>query len=382
MADRNIPNVEAMYSPVGDVVLVDGHSIRHDLVRESDALLVRSVTKVDRALLEKSNIRFVGTATIGTDHIDLDYLRERNIAFASAPGSNAQSVAEYVLAALLTISERKNIAIDTLSIGIIGVGHVGTKVEHLANILKMKSVLNDPPLKRVTGDQDRYRNLDEVLEADIITLHVPLTLSGPDATYHLVDEQFLEKIKPGTIMINASRGAVIDTEVLRDFLARKRVGSCVLDVWENEPSIDCDLLRLVDIGTPHIAGYSYDGKMNGAEMIYKSFCESFAIDGAAGYNSCFEKLEDSLIALGHPASGLQTSLRAIVKHCYNIERDDSELREMLRLDPEARSAHFRSLRKNYPRRYEFKNWAVANTGYAGFDYILQQLGFTVRVAAE
>jgi erythronate-4-phosphate dehydrogenase len=206
VADANIPHVEQCFSHLGQVVTVQGRQITTDLIRNAEILLVRSVTLVNRELLDGTAVRFVGTATIGYEHVDLDYLRERGIGFASAPGSNANSVAEYVIAALLEIAGRHGQRLADMSIGIVGAGHVGSLVDAKCKAIGMKTVLNDPPLARTSGDPI-YRLIEEVFGCDIVTLHVPLTFQGPDRTYHLADEKWLASLRPGAIFINTSRGA-------------------------------------------------------------------------------------------------------------------------------------------------------------------------------
>ena len=199
VADENIPYVREAFAVLSDVCLVHGRNLTSEIVKDADVLLVRSVTKVNADLLEGSRVQFVGTATIGTDHIDLDYLNRKGIAFASAPGSNATSVAEYVTAALLTIADRRGISLNGKSVGIIGVGNVGSRVRARVEALGMKAICNDPPLARETGDP-QFRPLAEALEADVVTLHVPLTREGPDATFHLADGAFFGKLRPGAMV--------------------------------------------------------------------------------------------------------------------------------------------------------------------------------------
>ena len=266
IADTNIPYVEECFSSVGEVVLAEGREISAGLVRDADVLLVRSVTGVGRDLLQGSSVRFVGTATIGVDHIDQEYLKAMGIGFASAPGSNANSVAEYVIAAMLEVGAKKGIGLDGSSIGIVGVGNVGSRVESRAKSIGMEVVLNDPPLKRQTGDK-KYRDIEDVYGCDFVTIHVPLSYEGIDKTYHMAGEKFFSKLKKGSVFINTSRGAVVETSCLKKAIVAGRFGGCVLDVWENEPGIDEELLQVVDIGTAHIAGYSFDGKVNGMIMM-------------------------------------------------------------------------------------------------------------------
>ena len=213
-------------------------------------------------MLANSKVKFVATATIGFEHVDVDYLKNSNIGFASAPGSNANSVADYIVAALLSVAQKHKITLEGKSIGVVGVGNVGSKVAKKCAALGMIVKLNDPPLSRQTGDA-KYRPLNELFDCDFITLHTPLTREGQDKTYHLADDKFFASLKTGCVFINTCRGAVHDTAALKAAIQNKKLGAVILDVWENEPNIDCELLRMVDISTPHIAGYSLDGKIAG-----------------------------------------------------------------------------------------------------------------------
>ncbi|MHC4143793.1 MAG: 4-phosphoerythronate dehydrogenase, partial [Planctomycetota bacterium] len=259
IADANIPFVAECFSSIGEVEVVAGREITPGIVAEADVLLVRSITPVGEDLLAGSKVRFVATATIGIDHIDVDFLRRHNIGFASAPGSNANSAAEYVIAGLLEIGQKYALDLEGKSIGIIGVGNVGSRVAKKCAALGMDVYLNDPPLhpplRRQTGDA-KYLPLKELFTCDFITLHTPLTFERPDKTFHLANEEFFKSLKKGCVFVNASRGGVVDSAALKAAIQSERFGAVVLDVWENEPDIDTDLLQMVDLGTPHIAGYS------------------------------------------------------------------------------------------------------------------------------
>jgi len=274
IADENIPFVEDCFSSIGKVEAVPGREITPCVVADADVLLVRSITPVGADLLAGSKVRFVATATIGFDHIDVDFLRRNNIGFASAPGSNANSAAEYVIAGLLEMGRKYEIDLEEKSIGIIGVGNVGSRVAKKCASLGMQIYLNDPPLQRQTGE-GKYLPLDELFDCDFITLHTPLTFEGVDKTYHLADEKFFKSLKERCVFVNASRGGVVDSRALKTAIRAGRLRAAVLDVWENEPDIDVELLEMVDIGTPHIAGYSLDGKVVGMIMIYKAVCKYF-----------------------------------------------------------------------------------------------------------
>ncbi|UCE99756.1 MAG: 4-phosphoerythronate dehydrogenase, partial [Planctomycetota bacterium] len=240
VADANIPSVKDCFSSIGEVKVVSGRKISLSLIAEAECLLVRSITQVNSDLLTGSRVRFVGTATIGFDHIDVDYLKKNNIGFASAPGSNANSAAEYVIAALLEIGQKHNITLEGKSIGVIGVGNVGSRVAQKTESLGMRAYLNDPPLQRQTGDA-KYLPLEELYDCDFITLHTPLTFGGIDKTFHLADEKFFKSLKTGCVFINTSRGGVVDTNTLKETIRSNKLKATALDVWENEPNIDTEL---------------------------------------------------------------------------------------------------------------------------------------------
>lgn len=360
IADENIPCVAECFSTIGEVQTVPGRQITQDVAADADALLVRSITRVNSALLAGSKVQFVGTATIGFEHVDIDYLTQQNIAFASAPGSNANSVAEYIVAALLSVAQKKRIEIQGKSIGIVGVGNVGSRVEKKAKALGMKVCLNDPPLKRKTGDQ-KYLPIEDLFKCDFITLHTPLTFEGIDKTFHLADEKFFKSLKPGCVFINTARGAVTDTGALKTALKSGKLGGAVLDVWENEPNIDVELLRMVDLSTPHIAGYSLDGKVAGMIMIYEAACKHFSIEPARTIEDFLPEPDIAKIEI-HPGSeNAQEILHGTVQQVYPINRDDFNTREIAIGSPEKRGAFFDGLRKDYPRRREFQNTKVVLT---------------------
>lgn len=353
IVDENIAFASNTFDQFGKVALLPGREIKNTVLFETDILIVRSITKVDEELLKNTPVKFVGTATIGTDHIDLEYLKTNTITFADAKGCNAYSVAEYVIASLLNLSVKFDFSLKDKSIGIIGVGNVGSKVAKFAEALGMKVLLNDPPLQR-NGDKRNFVDLNEILYADIISLHVPLNLTGADKTYHLFDKEKLNGIKDGTILINTSRGAVIHNRDLFDVIAKKNL-KVVLDVWENEPDVYVDLLKEVIIGTPHIAGYSLEGKVNGTQMIYNSLCNFLRTDK----NFTFEK-ELPSYSLMHfeDADKIEISLDKLISSIYSIQDDDERMRKMLTMDSFERMKYFDVERKNYPMRREFNNYSI------------------------
>jgi erythronate-4-phosphate dehydrogenase len=354
VADGNIPFVQECFSHLGEIQLVQGRQITPAIVADADVLLVRSVTAVNGELLEGSRVRFVATATIGFEHVDIEYLMARGIGFASAPGSNATSVAEYVVAALLFVGRKRGITLRGKSIGIVGVGYVGSRVAARCQALGMHTVLNDPPLARLTGDPV-YRPLDEIVQCDFVTFHTPLTQDGPDRTSHLADQAFFDRLKKGAVFLNTSRGGVHDTAALKAAMAGGGLAGVVLDVWEGEPRIDPDLLRGVDLSTPHIAGYSLDGKIAGLILVYEAACRSL---GAEPIHKAAEFLPPPAvpdIQVDCTDVAEQELIHRTVEQVYAIGRDDFNTREILMVPPQKRGAFFDDLRKNYPVRREFVN---------------------------
>ena len=357
IADANIPFVRECFSSIGEVTVVGGREMTPWVVADADILLVRSITPVGVDLLAGSKVRFVGTATIGFDHIDVDYLRQNKIGFASAPGSNANSAAEYVIAGLLEIGQKHEIKLEGTSIGIIGVGNVGSRVAQKCAALGMNVYLNDPPLQRQTGDP-RYLPIQELYDCDFITVHTPLTFRGVDKTYHLVDEEFFSSLKGGCVFINASRGGVVDSGPLKAAIQSERLKAVVLDVWENEPNIDTELLEMIDIGTPHIAGYSLDGKIAGMMMIYQAACEYFSIAPKFRAEEFLPEPTVPKVKLHSDVADEQQALSNIVREVYQIEEDDKNLRQALDKPTGDIGPYFDRLRKNYPVRREFQNTRV------------------------
>ncbi len=356
IADENIPFVAECFSSIGEVEVVGGREITPGVVADADILLARSVTRVGADLLAESSVRFVGTATIGFDHIDIEYLLRNNIGFASAPGSNANSAAEYVIAVLLNVGQKHNLDLQGKSIGVIGAGNVGSRVAKKATALGMRVYLNDPPLQRETGDA-KYLPIEELFDCDFITFHTPLTFEGVDKTFHLADEKIFKLLKGGCVFFNTSRGGVVDSSALKAAIKTGRLKAVVLDVWENEPNIDTELLEMVDIGTPHIAGYSLDGKVAGMIMIYKAACKYFGFSAKFDIDSFLPEADVPELKI-NPNIGKQDVLLGAVKKIYDIKKDDFRLRQILNKQAEESGEFFSGLRKNYPVRREFQNTRV------------------------
>ena len=352
--DENISFAEEAFSPLGEVVLENGRKINKDMLKDADALITRSITNVNKDLLEGSGIKFVGTATIGIDHFDLDYLSHNNIAYASAAGCNSYAVAEYIFSAISAIMHAHSTTLKGKTIGVIGCGNIGTKVVSMGEALGLEVIKNDPPIQRLTGRED-FQTLDEILDSDIITLHVPLNSDGIDKTYHLIDEKIIRRLKPGTVLINSSRGSVVDNTALLNIIRRRKDLITVLDVWENEPKISPELLTRVNIGTPHIAGYSLEGKVNGTTIIYNALCKFF--DLQPEWNPKLPAVENNIIELNGNEIP-EEFLFKIFFRVYPIIEDDKLLKSSAGLSQEERGKFFDNLRKNYRLRRELNNYII------------------------
>lgn len=353
LVDENIPQGPEVFSAYGEVRTFPGRSLRQGDLREADALLVRSVTKVNETLLEGTPVRFVGTATIGTDHVDEDYLSRAGIGFASAPGCNARSVAEYLVTAFLHLHVHRGLMLEGKTLGIVGFGHVGNQVAKVAPHLGLKVLLCDPPLKEA-GHPGAFLSLEELLaKSDILTVHVPLTEDGPHATLRLLNRAFFETFRDSKVLVNTSRGEVADEEGLLWALDQKKLSHLVLDVFPGEPDVNPALGRRADLITPHIAGYSVQGKLKGTEQILEAFCRHFRLEKRTSTAPAFPPHP---VITWPPGVDPEAGLNYCVRQCYDILRDDINLRRALG-DAEFPKC-FDALRKNYPERHEFAGYRV------------------------
>lgn len=357
LADENIPFVEEAFAGVGDVRLSPGRSMDAGAVREADVLLVRSVTPVTPDLLEGSQVQFVGSATIGTDHVDHGYLKERGITFSHAPGSNADSVVEYVTAVLLRLAVRKGTRLRGKTLGIVGCGSIGGRMARRAPALGLHVLKNDPPRAEeaeAAGQPHDFVSLETVLrEADIVTLHVPLTRGGAHPTYHLVGEEALAMMAPDAWLVNTSRGPAVDNRALRSRLQEEGLGGAVLDVWEGEPTPDPDLIRLVDLATPHIAGYSFDGKVQGTVMLYRALMQHLGRPEQWDCEAVLAPEKALDLAPPDPALPEADGLNWLVRQMYDVGADDHRMRGLLDRQAGERGSYFTELRRTYPRRRTF-----------------------------
>lgn len=379
----NMPFAEEAFGSLGETTIIEGRDIVAAQVKDVDLLALRSTTKVNRELLEGSKVRFVGTATIGTDHLDIGYLESAGIRWCFAPGCNANSVSEYVTSALLYIGQHHGIRLAGKTMGVIGVGNVGSRVARKARALGMKVLLNDPPRERAEGagrkplveglEPGPFVGLDRILrEADIVTVHVPLTKSGEDRTLHLADDSFFGRMRDGCIFLNAARGGIVKTEALMASLHSGRVGHAVLDTWEGEPAYRTDVLPLVDVATPHIAGHSFEGKVMGTVMVYREACRFLGVEPAWSHEPLMPPALVPEIRVDVRGREDEEVLWEVVAQVYDVRGDDQRFRETAGLGDAARAKEFDRQRKDYPMRREFRYTTVKVVG--GSESLLRSLG--------
>jgi erythronate-4-phosphate dehydrogenase len=352
--DRAIPYWAEAFAACGEIRLFSGSDLKPEMIRNADALIVRSVTPVRAPLLDDSSVRFVAAACAGIDHIDRNYLKQRRVAFAHAAGSNANAVSEYIVTALHVVAARRRWKLKSKSLGIIGVGNVGSLVAQKARALDMDVLLCDPPLRDRTGDT-RYRSFDDVIKADILTFHVPLTREGPYPTWHLLDRRTLDRLAPGQFLINSSRGAVFDNRELKRALQKGKIAGAVLDVWEGEPGIDYSLLEWADIGTPHIAGTTLDGKIRATEMVHEECCRFFGRESSGSLEELYPDLRK---IRPEKADADQKVILSVLRQVYDITVNDADLRALESLPRERAAESFERLRTHQVLRPEFPHFIV------------------------
>ena len=369
--DENIPYGKAFFQRFGKVNTFSGRDVTAEELEKADVLLVRSITQVNSSLLTlNKNIDFIGTATIGTDHIDLAYLDRRGVRFSSAPGCNKISVAEYVLSSLLVIAEKQQFQLIDKTVAIVGAGNTGSAVYECLSGLGVNCILYDPPLSEA-GDRREFCEFSDVLKADIISLHVPKIKEGAYKTVHLFDQSILEKLNENQILINACRGEVIDNKALLNLALIKKSPTLILDVWENEPNIEKQLLPFVDIATPHIAGYSLDGKVRGTEMLYHAFCKHLNVQPISKSTDFMVKASISEIKIEKTITA--ELLKSLVHLIYDVRRDDVLFRKTVD-EPQG----FDNMRKNYPERRELSTLNLTFSDTVQQNLVLNRIGFTVN----
>lgn len=371
LVDENMPYAQALFSELGEVKAVPGRPVPEQELNDADALMVRSITKVNKSLLSNTPVKFVGTATAGFDHVDTQWLAEANIGFSSAPGCNAIAVVEYVFSALLMLAERDNFDLRDKTVGIIGVGNVGERLYKRLQAWGVKTVLCDPP-RADNGDQEAFVSFDTVLEqADILTFHTPLNMDGKYSTFHLMGASQLANLRDGTILVNASRGEVVDNQALLHLLEQGKPLSVVLDVWEPEPDLDTELLAYVDIGTPHIAGYTLEGKARGTTQVFEAYCEFLGKPTHISLASLLPKPDIDCINFNGKLT--QSQLKRLVHLVYDVRRDDSSLRAVAGIPGE-----FDKLRKHYQERREWSSLTVQCDSEQTAQ-LLNELGFNAKI---
>jgi erythronate-4-phosphate dehydrogenase len=365
--DENMPFAKEFFTNFGELVPFSGRSLTPEQVADADVLLVRSITQVNKDLLaQNTKLSFVGSATIGTDHIDLPYLASRGITFHSAPGCNAVSVAEYVLSSLVVLSERYLLDLSSLTVGIVGGGNTGSRLSEKLNALGIAYKICDPLLEQSTTDIRVFSSLDDVLACDVISLHVPKVVGGDYPTYHLLNRHNLAKLRDDQILITACRGDVIDNQAL---LLMKQAGhgmKLVLDVWEGEPQVLTELIKYTEIATAHIAGYSLEGKARGSEMLYQALCRH--ANSEVEFKLKYFLPPASITSVELKEDFSQILLNQLVKMVYDVRRDDAIFRQQLSVEG------FDSIRKNYPVRREFSAVTVTSSSNAYSD-VPHHLGF-------
>jgi erythronate-4-phosphate dehydrogenase len=348
--DDKIPYIHGAFEPVAEVVYLAGAKTTPEVVRDADAIVTRTRTICNEKLLAGSSVKFIATATIGYDHIDTDYCDAAGIRWTNAPGCNSKSVEQYIASTMMVLAEKYGWNLSEKTIGVVGVGNVGSKVARVAELFGMKVLLNDPPRERAEGSGSFVSLQTIQQEADIITLHVPLNMKGEDATYHLADESFFRSLGSKAVLINSCRGEVVETQAVKNALKQGMIADFVCDCWENEPDLDLELLDLTTIATPHIAGYSKDGKATGTLMSVQAISDFFNLKLNDWRPSGVELPVQAEINIDGSGLTLQQILSQAVLHTYDIRNDDAEFRK--------NPALFEQLRGDYPVRREFQAFTV------------------------
>lgn len=348
--DDKIPYIRGAFENVAEVIYLPGSKTTPEVVKDADAIVTRTRTICNEKLLAGSSVKFIATATIGYDHIDTDYCDAAGIKWTNAPGCNSKSVEQYIASTLMVLAERKNLKLQDLCIGVVGVGNVGSKVARICEIFGMKVLLNDPPRERAEGS-GKFVSIGKIKEeADIITLHVPLNMKGEDATFHMADDTFFNSLKCNPILINSCRGEVIETGAVKNALKSGKISGFICDCWENEPDIDLELLEMTELATPHIAGYSKDGKATGTQMSVQAISNFFNLGLNNWQPSGVELPAKPVIEINGAGLSEQENLSKAVLHTYDIRNDDQQLR--------ANTSNFEQQRGDYPVRREFPAFSI------------------------
>ena len=348
--DDKIPYIRGAFEDVAEVIYLPGSKTTAEIAKDADAIVTRTRTICNEKLLAGSSVKFIATATIGYDHIDTDYCDSVGIKWTNAPGCNSKSVEQYIASTLMVLAEKNGWNLNEKCIGIVGVGNVGSKVARVAEIFGMKVLLNDPPRERAEGSE-KFVGLETIQnEADIITLHVPLNMKGEDATFHLANPEFFSKLKQKPVLINSCRGEVTETIAVKDALKSGAISTFVCDCWENEPDLDLELLALTEIATPHIAGYSKDGKATGTLMSVQAISQYFDLGLENWQPTGVEEPEKPVFELNGEGLTEQQIIAKAILHTYDIRNDDKAFRN--------NTEQFEQLRGDYPTRREFPAFTI------------------------
>ena len=373
IVDENMPYAEELFSQLGEVILKPGRTLTADDLVDVDALMIRSVTKVNAELISKANkLKFVGTATAGMDHVDQALLQEKGIFFTAAPGCNKVGVAEYVFSVMMVLAQQQGFSVFDKTVGIIGAGQVGSYLEKCLKGMGINVLINDP-FKQEEGDSRIFTPLAELNErSDIITLHTPITKDGPYPTHHLIDEKVLNGLRSDQILINAARGPVVDNQALKQRLLKNDSFTAALDVFEFEPEVDMELLPLLAFATPHVAGYGLEGKARGTTMIFNSYCEFLNNELRAHASDLLPTAPVPTMVLDRAWD--EATLHNITQLIYDVRKDDALFRREI-----SKPGSFDLMRKNYWDRREYS--AVTLMGNETCNLApLAELGFQVEVS--
>ncbi len=380
VADENIPQVYEAFSDLGEVELLPGRKIARKHLLDCQCLLVRTVIQINENLLHDTAVEFVGTATIGTDHVDRAYLEENQIVFSNAAGCNAEAASEYVVSGLFALSGHKDFDPFELKAGIIGCGNIGSRLLQKLQALGIETLINDPPLEATNTSNHQFVDLDTIIsECNFISLHVPLTREGDHPTWHLFDQQRLQALRKNCVLVNAARGPVVDNKALLALLDRRADLTVFLDTWENEPEISRSLLRKVGLATPHIAGYSVEGRLRGTQMIVDAACQHFSLTS----DWQLSKLLPAPIAIEtwESANGLVFWQQLFARH-HDIWKDHLALTQSSTLNDAEFALHFDSLRRVYPQRFEYERYNFPANTHGKVSAIARKLNFNIDQGAD
>lgn len=376
VVDDAVPYAQEIFGHLGDVHLHPGKSITPDIVKDAKALIIRSRTQIHAQLLAHSKVEFVGSTVVGLDHVDQNYLTNQGIAFYSAQGCNANSVAEFVINALFEVAQTQGFNVTDKTLGIIGVGNVGSRLFNKAQTLGIKCLVNDPPKQHLERNANNhaydYVDLDTALSADIISVHTPLTFDGEHPTFDLINANKLSRIQPHQILINAARGGIINEAAW----TKTQTLANIIDCWENEPNIDQALYQTALFATPHIAGHSFEAKLAGSEMVYSALCKHWQVTENHDWSSMTPSPQHALNVdelAQNSAISDQTILHSIFRQCHDIRADHQALQAPTHIETQKKYEFFR---RNYPIYHEWHCHQVTSTGRSNLDNLLKTLGFT------